>query len=126
MLLVMLGGALGTLARYGIGAWFKGHAWGKHFPYGTLFVNITGSFLLALAVVLLLERAGEEKENWFLLLGTGFCGGYTTFSTFEWETYVLFRDGKYVLAGLNVGGSVLAGFLGILLGVLLAGVLSSR
>jgi CrcB protein len=120
MLLVMLGGALGTLARYEVGVWFKSHAWGKDFPYGTLFVNVTGSFILAIAAVLLLERAGVSKVNWYLLIGTGFCGGYTTFSTFEWETYVLIREGKHSLAFLNVGGSVLAGFVGVLLGVALA------
>jgi CrcB protein len=125
-LLVLLGGAVGTYARYWIANWFRSHPWGQIFPYGTMVINVTGSFILAFAAVVILERLPSEHSHWYLLIGTGFCGGYTTFSTFEWETYVLVRDHSYGLALANVLGSVVAGFVGVLLGVLLAQLIFPR
>jgi CrcB protein len=121
--MVMLGGAVGSVLRYWLGRWFSSQPWGQAFPFGTLFINVTGSFILAAGAVIILERLPPKHQDWYLLLGTGFCGGYTTFSTFEWETYKLVRDGSWLLALANVMASVLAGFIGVLLGVLLVGVL---
>src|SRR5437764_3540740 len=118
---LMLGGALGTLTRYWLTQWFNSQLWGQVFPYGTLVINVSGSFILGTASVVLLERLGPVYQDWYLLVGTGFCGGYTTFSTFEWETFKLVRDGSWWLALANVAGSVLAGFLGLVLGVAAAG-----
>ncbi|HVS34741.1 MAG TPA: fluoride efflux transporter CrcB [Gemmataceae bacterium] len=123
MALLLLGGALGTAARYQLGKWISAQRWAQEFPYGTLIVNVSGSFVLAFAAVVILERFGLEYEDWYLLIGTGFCGGYTTFSTFEWETFRLVRDGSWLQALANVLGSVLAGFAGAALGALLAALL---
>lgn len=126
MLLLMLGGALGTYLRYAVGKWFNSQPWAQGFPYGTLFVNVTGSFILAAASMILLERLPPKHQDWYLLIGTGFCGGYTTFSTFEWETFKLVRDGSRWYAFGNVLGSVLAGFVGVLLGVLVVSLVFPR
>jgi CrcB protein len=125
-LLLLLGGALGTYLRYLVSKWFELQPWAQGFPYGTLVINVSGSFILAAAAVLILERLPPEHQNWYLLIGTGFCGGYTTFSTFEWETFKLVRDGSWGYALANVFGSVLAGFVGVLLAVLLVGFLFPR
>jgi fluoride exporter len=126
VLMLMLGGALGTALRYVIGNWFTAQPWGQAFPCGTLFINVTGSFILGAAAVIILERLPPEHQDWYLLVGTGFCGGYTTFSTFEWETFKLVRSGSWGLARANVLGSVLAGFLGVFLAVYLVSILFPR
>lgn len=126
MLLIMLGGAIGSYLRYGLSRWFNTQPWGQAFPYGTLVINVSGSFILAVAAVIILERLPPEHQDWYLLIGTGFCGGYTTFSTFEWETFKLVRDGSWWYALANGLGSLLAGFVGVLLAVVLVNGLFPR
>jgi fluoride exporter len=99
-LLVALGGLLGSVARY----WLSGvvqQASGGEFPFGTLAVNILGSFVVGLIMALSLDR-GVVAANTRILLTTGFCGGFTTMSTFSYETVALMRDGEMVLALSNL------------------------
>jgi len=126
MIILMVGGALGTYLRYVIGRWFNTQPWGQVFPFGTLFINVSGSFVLAAAAMIIYERLPPEHQDWYLLIGTGFCGGYTTFSTFEWETFQLIRNGSWWYALANVVGSVLAGFVGVILGVMAVGLTFPR
>jgi fluoride exporter len=117
--MVMLGGATGTLARYVVGTAIMNRMGGR-FPYGTVFINITGSFLIGFIMTLLTERLSPQPF-WRLLLVVGFLGGYTTFSSFEWETLGLVRDGSRWLGLVNVVGSVVLGYLAVWLGAALAG-----
>lgn len=126
MLALMIDGAGGTCCRYWLGRWFDCQPWAQVFPYGTLAINVSGSFLLGLVAVRFLERLPPRHENWYLFLGTGFSGGYTTFSTFEWETFQLLRDGSWTRALANVLASVAAGFVGVALGAALGSGLLTR
>src|SRR6266702_897674 len=91
-LMVLLGGGVGALARYVLGTAIAARIGGR-FPLGTLVINVSGSFLMGLLMTLLTERL-QPHPNLRLLLIVGFLGGYTTFSSFEWETLSLVRDGS--------------------------------
>jgi len=121
-----LGGALGTHARYWLSRWLNELAWARGFPLGTFTVNALGSFVLGLAAVLILERLPPSQQAWYLLIGTGFCGGFTTFSTFELETFRLVRDGDFWLGLLNVAAGGLVGFAAVYLAVVVMGLAFPR
>lgn len=115
---LLSGGALGTLARYGLGEIIH-HFFGSSFPYGTLAVNLTGCGLIGFLTVL--------SEDKFLLSPTariflmiGFCGAYTTFSTFMLETANLMKDGENVRAFMNIVVSIIFGFWALRIGILTA------
>jgi CrcB protein len=82
-------------------------------------VNVTGSFLIGLIMTVLTERA-DLNPNWRFALVVGFLGGYTTFSSFEWETYSVVRDGGLWLGLANVVGSVTLGYAAVWIGAVLA------
>jgi CrcB protein len=117
-LLILLGGGAGSLSRYQAGAAIMTR-FGGRFPLGTMVINITGSFLIGLLMTLFTERF-EPGTNLRPLLVIGFLGGYTTFSSFEWETYSAIRDGGFWIGLANIAGSVTLGYAAVWLGAMLA------
>lgn len=117
-LIIGIGGFLGAIARYVASAWI-GQRWGRSFPLGTFAINVSGSFLIGLLMSLFTERFMVNPQ-WRLFLTVGFLGAYTTFSTFEYETGSLLRDGEWLLAALNIGLSVVAGFAALKIGEIIA------
>ena len=117
-LLVLIGGGTGALARYVAASAIMTRFGGK-FPLGTLIINVTGSFLIGFLMTMLTERLRLDA-SWRLLLVVGFLGGYTTFSSFEWETYSSVREGGFRIGLLNVASSVILGYVAVWLGCMLA------
>ena len=117
-LIIALGGGFGAMVRFAAGSWIA-RVLGAQFPWGTFLVNVTGSFCIGLAMVLLTERF-QPHPYWRLLLVGGFLGGYTTFSSFEYETMQAVAGGGRTTGLLYVAGSVLVGYAAVWLGTLLA------
>ncbi len=117
-LIVVVGAGLGGLGRYVTGTWIMAK-YGGRFPLGTFMINVSGSFLIGVVMTLLTERF-QPHPNWRLFLVVGVLGGYTTFSSFEYETFQAVRDGARWMGLLYVMGSVLVGYLGVWLGATLA------
>ena len=106
-LLIALGGALGSIARYGVGSWVAGRL-GIRFPYGTLIVNITACVIIGFTMSFL-GRHTDIGPAWRFLIPVGFIGAYSTFSTYEWETLIELREGAFGIAALYAVGSFAAG-----------------
>ena len=118
LLMIGLAGAAGALARFGVGV--AASRWlGAGFPWGTLAVNLAGCFLLGMVTQLALLKAGVSEET-RLVVGTGFLGAFTTFSTFGVETFRAMEAAEWGVAATNVGANLVGGLILVWLGVLAA------
>jgi CrcB protein len=115
---IALGGALGSLARYWVGAAVVNRM-GARFPYGTLLINITACLIIGFSLDLLNRRAGIHPF-WRFLIPVGFIGAYSTFSTFEWEAFSHVEAGAFAAALLYIALSIVLGFAAVWCGVMLA------
>jgi CrcB protein len=115
-LLVGMGSFIGGNARFILGRWVGG-AIDARFPLGTFLINVSGCFALGILGGLLASRAVPHADALRLALGVGFCGGFTTFSTFEYETHALLEDGVWLPALGNMVLSLFVGLLAVRLGV---------
>jgi len=113
------GGFLGAIARYVV-ANVARKLLGVGFPYGTFFINVSGSFLLGVILTALAQRALPHSNEIRLAAAVGFLGAYTTFSTFEYECHGLLEDREWALAVTNMFGSLFLGLLAVRLGMALA------
>jgi CrcB protein len=109
--MVGVGGCLGSILRFWLGSYIASRM-GTRFPYGTLVINITGSFLIGLVFALLSART-YWNPNLIYLISIGFIGGYTTFSSFEYETFRTIQDGQIGLGILYVALSLFVGFIAV-------------
>ena len=115
---IAVGGALGTIARVWVGTAIADRM-GTRFPYGTFIVNLTACVIIGFSIVFL-DRRSELSPIWQFLIPVGFVGAYSTFSTFEWETFSTLQTGTFVIAGLYIVLSVVLGLIGVWCGVLIA------
>jgi CrcB protein len=115
---ISLGAVVGASARYFVSR-FVAKVVSASFPYGTLLINITGSFILGLFLVWSTERALPDPR-WRLLVAIGFCGSYTTFSSYAFESFSLFEQGHYLLFASNVVLSNVLCLAGVLAGAMVA------
>lgn len=116
--LIAIFGAVGTLARYGLQGLVQVRA-GSAFPYGTLLINLTGCFFLGLIGQFTLNRM-VLPPDWRVAITVGFFGGYTTFSSFGWETAKMLEEGEWLRASAYVGASVMVGLVLSVAGIRLA------
>ena len=123
-LVIGFSGALGALARYILSQWAKD--W-NHTPYplGTFMINITGSFFIGLIMTLAIEKF-VISPKWRLAITSGFLGGFTTFSTFAYETIQLINNGRFGLAMLYAIASIAFGLIGAWVGISLARLVEKR
>lgn len=119
---IALGGALGSIARYWVGSTVASRL-GTKFPYGTLVINISACVIIGFSLTYFSKRAGLNPA-WRYLVPVGFVGAYSTFSTYEWETFSSLRTGAFSLSALYAVGSLLLGLIAVWGGSLLAEVLS--
>jgi len=117
ILLIAIGGAIGSVGRYGCQKWIY-QLFPHPFPLGTFVVNILGSLLIGLFFGLS-EKGNIMSPEWRIFLTTGLCGGYTTFSTFSFESLVLLKEGNYGYALLYIVLSVVLGLMAVWFGTII-------
>jgi CrcB protein len=123
--LVAVGGSLGSLLRWGVGV-AAGRWLGTAFPWGTFLINVSGSLFLGWFMTVLTDRLLDTGKLWLnpddfrLMVAVGFTGAYTTFSTFEYESQSLLRDGDGMSGLTYLFGSVFLGLVAVRLGIFLA------
>jgi fluoride exporter len=110
-LLIALGGALGSVARFWVGSAVASRM-GIKFPYGTLLVNLSACLVIGFTITYMGRRA-DLSPAWRFLIPIGFIGAYSTFSTYEWETLSTLRSGAFLLAALYAGGSFILGLIAV-------------
>ncbi len=118
ILLVGAGGFIGSIARY-LTSFALDKRLNAVFPYGTMTVNLLGSFLLGLILAVAIKKTGNHMDEWKLFLGTGFCGGFTTFSAFAFENFNLFEQKLVGTAFLYIIISLIGGILAMWTGIML-------
>lgn len=116
-LLVFVGGGLGSVARYLLGKWLNNLE--TDIPYGTMLSNVLGSLLIGF-VLGYLSKTSSVSETQTLLIATGFCGGFTTFSTFAYENHLFLKNGDYFSFLPYTLGSLIIGFSAVFLGLYLS------
>ncbi|HEY9676882.1 MAG TPA: fluoride efflux transporter CrcB [Drouetiella sp.] len=115
---VFIGGSIGSVLRY-LSGFYLSNWFGTTFPWGTLFVNIVGSFVLGFVMSFAINKPNALDSTTRLILTTGFCGGFTTFSSFAWETLSLYQKGDATLAIANLSSNLVFGFLACFIGYVL-------
>lgn len=115
---IALGGALGSIARFWVGTLVTNRM-GTRFPFGTLLINVSACLIIGLSLEIL-SRHANLSPSWRFLVPIGFVGAYSTFSTFEWETFSSLTQGAFWVAILYVASSLVLGLIAIALGVTLA------
>ena len=117
-LLVAIGGALGSMARYGSGV-LVGRMWSASFPLGTLLINIAGSLAMGLFIGFLARTTPSWQADARLFVAVGVLGGFTTFSSFSLDAIAMIERGEWAQASLYIVGSVLIGLIGLYVGLLI-------
>lgn len=118
ILLIGAGGFIGSIVRY-LSVVTVDKRLNHVFPFGTITVNILGSFLLGCILAVVMKKSGTYSDEWKLLLGTGFCGGFTTFSAFAFENFNLLEQKFIGTAILYITFSLVGGMLAVWAGVIL-------
>jgi fluoride exporter len=121
-LFIAIGGALGSLARFWVGSAVAGRM-GTRFPYGTFVINLSACILIGFSIALL-DRRSTLSPAWRFLIPVGFVGAYSTFSTFEWETFVNLQTGAFLIAALYIALSIVLGLAGVWCGIMIARAIS--
>jgi len=114
-LLIFIGGGFGSMARYALSKWLNTN---NPIPYGTMLANVLGCFVIGLVMGYIL-KSNSTHQNLALLIGTGFCGGFTTFSTFAFENQTFLKNGDFVSFLSYTFGSIIIGLCAVFLGIYL-------